>query len=108
MRLSVFLLAVALGACADVPPQVVGPYETAAQLPSADVQEIRALAATQLAGLHTTGPPSRLTVWRPDCVAVEAPIHDPTSSADHISFIALKRHGHWIAAGGNNERVIVN
>jgi hypothetical protein len=68
-------------------------------LSAADIEEIRVLAASDLARLHQhpTGPPRTLRVVRPDYVRVEVPIRDPY--ADTCSFDVMKRRGRWIVDG---------
>lgn len=90
-------LAVLLGACAAPEPQIVDPY--ASRLTVADVEEIKALTAADLARLrlHATGPPSTLDAIRPDYVHVDAPIL--AQYGDTCSFDVMKRHGRWVVDG---------
>ena len=92
MRASVILLAILLCSCATE-TQVVGPY--AARLSATDIEEIKALAVSDLVRLHQhpTGPPRKLTVLRPDYVHVDVPIR---TYGGNISFEVMKRRGHWI------------
>ena len=97
MRVSVLLLAIALGACVAPEPQIIGPY--ASRLSAADVEEIKVLAANYLARSHTRAAdrPWRLTVVGPDYVRVDAPIVG--RYADTASFDVMRRHGQWVVDG---------
>jgi hypothetical protein len=97
MRRLVLFLAVLLGACAAPEPQILGRY--ASRLSSADIEEIKVVAANHLARLHmhATGPPRKLEAVRRDYVHVDAPILD--RYADTASFDVMKRHGRWIIDG---------
>jgi len=105
MRVSGLVLAVALGACAAPPPQIVGRY--ASLLSDSDIEQIRVVAAAHLTRLneHPTGPPRRLEVIRPDFVRVAVPIQD--RYADTIWFEEVKRRGRWIIRWNPGENVIV-
>ena len=94
MRAFVIVFAMLLCSCATE-TQVVGPY--ASRLSAADIEQIRALAAADLARLHQhpIGPPERLEAVRPDYVHVAVPVRN----LDTIEFDVMKRHGRWIVDG---------
>ena len=105
-------LAFVLSACADMPPQIVGPY--ASHLSAADIAAIKLVAADYCARshIHALGPPSHLTVGRPDYVNVDVPIlarYDlddmpPDPQVLTTMFNVKKRRGHWIVDDFGNGR----
>src|ERR1051326_1457090 len=102
--LMLLLLAFALSSCADMPPQIVGPY--ASHLSAADIEQIKLVAADHCARfqIHVLGPPHQLTVKRPDYVIVDVPILarfdlDNTPANPQVlssTFNVKKRRGHWV------------
>ena len=97
MRLSILFLAFGLSACADVRPQIFGPY--ASRLSATDIEAIKILAFNDpdRSQVNAVGPPSKLEVIRPDYVHVDVPILD--RDATTYSFNVVKRHGHWTVDG---------
>jgi hypothetical protein len=104
MRATLIFSAILLCSCATE-TQVVG--RGAARLSAADVEQIRVLAATELARTHQhpAGPPRILNALRPDYVHVAVPIRDRYS--DTAEFDMVKRSGHWIVSLARGETVIV-